>query len=107
MPKTKIEIPEYVLDLQAEHDGLTHLGAERSILRAWEAKHSNPEHHPYGHTFTHHMCEYIKLTCPRTDLHEFTLEIIRKFELTAFIKKKQILNVIGSKNSGKPTLLLR
>lgn len=101
MPKTKIEPPQYVLDLQAEHVGLTHLGAERSILRAWKAEYSQKGQGPYGRTFTEHMRDYIRLTCPKTDLHEFTIQIIESFELTAFIKKKQILNVIGSKNSGK------
>lgn len=81
--------------------GITRLGIERSILRKWKSEWSQEGKGPYGYSFTHHFCEYVKVACPKTDIHEFFVDQVRGFENTAFLKGKKILNIIGSKNSGK------
>ncbi len=97
--------PQYVLDFKKEHPGLTRLGIERSILRAWKPEWSKKGNGPYGHNFSYHFCQYLKVICPKTDLHGFTLRQILAFEKTAFLEKRKILNFIGSKSSSKTDFL--
>ena len=99
------EEPQYVLDFKAEHPGLTRLGIERSILRKWKPAWSRKGQGPYGHSFSYHFCCYLKEVCPQTDLHGFTLRQILAFEKTVFLKRRKILNFIGSKSSGKTDFL--
>ena len=92
---------EYVLKFKEEHKGITRLNIERSILRQWKPEWSKEGKSPYGYSFTHHFCEYVRVACPKTDLHDFFVKMVRGFERTAFLKRRKILNLIGSKNSGK------
>jgi hypothetical protein len=93
--------PEYVLKFKETHKGITRLGIERSILRMWKPEWSQEGQSPYGLSFAEHFCEYVKEACPKIDLHDFFVDQIKGFEKTYFLKGRQILNVIGSKNSGK------
>ena len=97
--------PQYVLDFKEKHPGITRLGIERSILRKWIPQWSKRGEGPYGHNFSYHFCQYLKLICPKTDLHGFILKQVLAFEKTAFIKRRKILNFIGSKSSSKTDFL--
>jgi hypothetical protein len=92
--------PAYVAKFKEADPLITRIGIERSILRAWQDEWSKKKS-PYGYTFTYHFCQYLKRVCPNTDLHAFTVRLIKGFEKTAFIKNRKIMNMIGSKNSGK------
>lgn len=79
---------------------MSRLKIEMSILRQWKSEWSNGES-PYGYDFTHHFLCYVTEACPDIDHHEFFVSMVRGFEKTAFIERRKILNLIGSKNSGK------
>lgn len=93
--------PEYVASFQKKHPNITRLNIERSILRKWRPSWSKEGESPYGYSFTEHLLCYIAVACPKIDHHEFMVKIIEGFEKTAFLKRRKILNLIGSKNSGK------
>ena len=92
---------DYKALFRSKFPRITEMGIERSILKHWKAEHSTPGNHPYGQTWTHHFCEYVRHFAPRIELNSWFRHMVWSVEHTRFLKERKILNHIGSKNSGK------
>lgn len=80
--------------------GLTDFAIERSILRQWRREWS-VSGSPYDTSWTDHFLAYAGLVMPKIDHHEFFVRQCEAFEETFFRLGRQIINFIGSQNSGK------
>jgi len=99
---TTNETPPYVAAFRKKFKRISRFAIERSILRHWKREYSQGlSKSPYGHTWSHHFCEYTKLATPEIEITPWFVRMADAFEKTCLIDGKKIINFIGSRSSGK------
>lgn len=84
--------------------GADTLAAERQILREWGRIDGKPG--KWGKRWHHHLANYTRELIPQTFVTPSFLDALRVFE-DSLTDQREMLNLIGSKNSGKSAVMAR
>jgi hypothetical protein len=98
--------PSYLEKMKMKHPGLSGFDCERSILRGWKREWSLDRWSgPTKKTWAFHMLRYLKLLFPKQDIHPFMRRQVKAIEVSWWIKGREMINYIGSKDSGKTQVM--
>ena len=99
-----LPLPSYYREIRKEHTGLSAFDIERSILRNWDRPYDEPSKH--GDPWHKHLARFAKLLIHSTVITPWFLDECLALEIT-LSNDRDLLNLIGSKSSGKSSFMAR
>ena len=102
--KRLLPVPDYYAAVWEKHEGAHPFDIERSIIQQWKTPFGEKD--AYGAYWYEHILRFMKMLMPKTIITPWLMDEVAAMQM-ALSEKRDMINYIGSKSSGKSALMAR